>query len=191
MDDGYIKFQIKWKEEPFRDAFEIDELNRWLEFLKKENLIGVYPDGIGFGNISERCESGFLITGTQTAELEVLHKRHYTLVEDYNIAENRITCIGGTKASSESLTHAAIYEASMATNAIVHVHSKYLWDKYLNVLPTTKDVAYGTPEIALEIKRLVQEAGDEGKIIIMAGHEEGVIAYGSSLKSACLSLMTL
>ena len=147
MDEGYIKFNCEWNEESLDEAIEVNELSRWVSFLKKENLIGVYPDGIGFGNVSIRHADGFIITGTQTGGLTELNHDHYALVENYDIKNNSISCIGKTKASSESLTHAAVYEVAPDCQAVVHVHSKYLWDKYLHKLPTTEEVAYGTPEM--------------------------------------------
>ena len=190
MDEGYIKFKCDWIEESLLDEVEINELSRWVSFLKKENLIGVYPDGIGFGNVSVRHQAGFVITGTQTGGIEILEREHFAFVDKYDLKNNSISCIGMTKASSESMTHAAIYEVAQDCQAVVHVHSKYLWDKYIHKLPTTEEIPYGTPEMAFELQRLIKE-NDRLNVVVMAGHEEGIIAFGASLKEACLKLITL
>ena len=116
---------------------------------------------------------------TQIICFKNLSKKHYSLVKNYEINKNSVHCEGLSKASSESLTHAAIYETNMEVNAVIHIHNKCMWNKYLNDLPTTdKKAEFGTPEIALEIKKL---ANKNSGIIIMGGHPEGIIVYGESL----------
>ena len=94
--------------------------------------------------------------------------------------------MGPIKASSESLTHAAIYECSADIKAVIHIHHKEFWDKALNVIPTSSNsVPYGTPEMANEIFRLYKETDfSTNKIMAMAGHDEGIIAFGNTLAEA-------
>jgi len=157
-DEGYIKYRIHWTPQPAPDAAATKQLEAWRRPLFKAGLIGQYDNPpIGFGNISMRCgEAGqFLITGTQTGHVALSNEAHYTLVTDYDIAGNELSCRGPVQASSEALTHAAIYELDPAINAVVHVHSQSLWDRYVNILPTTHpDIAYGTPEMAREFARV-------------------------------------
>ena len=66
-----------------------------------------------------------------------------------------MTCRGASQASSESLTHAAIYEMDDGIHAVVHVHDPELWQHLKNTFPTTDpDAAYGTPEMAREFARI-------------------------------------
>ena len=52
-----------------------------------------------------------------------------------------------------------IYECSSDTNAIIHVHNIDMWKNLIDKLPTTnKEISYGTPAIAKEIKRLFLES---------------------------------
>ena len=51
-DEGVIKFQCEWIKAEAPDAAEIEELNFWRTLLFQSGLIGVYPDGTGFGNIN-------------------------------------------------------------------------------------------------------------------------------------------
>jgi ribulose-5-phosphate 4-epimerase/fuculose-1-phosphate aldolase len=183
-DEGYIKFNLNWEEKDFdfndKDFLQINSYRNKLYIL---GLIGAYPNGIGFGNISIRNnKNDFIISGSATGNFRDLSKKHYSLVKDYNIHKNSVLCEGLNKVSSESLTHAAIYETNLDVNAVIHIHHETMWSRYLDDLPTTdKKAEFGTPEIAMEIKKL---ANHNSGIIIMGGHREGIIAYGKSLFEA-------
>jgi len=187
MDEGYIKFNCNWILSNDIPLDKVAELNRWREIMYDKGWIGLYPDGIGFGNISMRCnEKTFLISGTATGGLPTLTKSHYSLVTNYNLSTNTVTCMGPVKASSESLTHALIYECSAATNAVIHIHNLDLWNRLLHHAPTSSEnISYGTPEMANEIKRLFAETAlGKEKIIVMGGHQEGIISFGRDLEEA-------
>lgn len=187
IDEGYIKYQQHFQLSAALPDGDLKELNDHRNKLHHQNLIGAYDDGIGFGNISMRKEGRrFVISGTQTGHIPTLSAQHYTLITDYDIVGNQVWCKGPVKASSESLTHAAVYELSNEIEAVIHVHSLDLWQKWLNKLPTTApEVTYGTPEMAFEVKRLYK-AGTlkQEKVMVMAGHEEGIISFGKTLSEA-------
>jgi len=187
MDEGYIKFNCNWIKTNIIPEDKAVAINVWRDIMYKKGLIGVYDDGIGFGNISARCEDQtFLITGSSTGEFEKLNETHYSLVTNYNLLQNSLTCKGPIKASSESLTHALIYECSPETNAVIHIHNIDMWNNLIHKVPTTKiEATYGTPEIANEIKRLFSESTVAAeKIIVMGGHKEGIISFGRTLEEA-------
>ena len=187
MDEGYIKFNCNWILSNDIPLDKVAELNMWREIMYDKGWIGLYPDGIGFGNISMRCnEKTFLISGTATGGLPTLTKSHYSLVTNYDLSTNTVTCMGPLKASSESLTHALIYECSAATNAVIHIHNLDLWNRLLHHAPTSSEnISYGTPEMANEIKRLFAETAlRKEKIIVMGGHQEGIISFGRDLEEA-------
>jgi len=196
LDEGYVKYQSYWSEGAAPDPAAALQLEEWRKPLFAAGLIGHYEDlGVGFGNISICCgESGqFLITGTQTGHIETTTEQHYSLVTEYDIERNQVRCRGPIQASSEAMTHAAIYELDPSIAAIVHVHSRLLWDQYLNTLPTTSpNVAYGTPEMAREFRRLYAETnfGLQG-IAVMGGHDEGLIGIGESLQQAAARILSL
>ncbi len=196
LDEGYIKYRIHWSPKPAPDAVAARRVEEWRRPLFAAGLIGQYDDPpIGFGNISIRCgEPGqFLITGTQTGNIAYSNEAHYSLVTGYDIAENELSCSGPVQASSEALTHAAIYEMDPAINAVVHVHSQSLWDRYLNVLPTTHaDIAYGTPGMAREFGRLYRESAFRSQgIAVMGGHAEGLLSIGATLEQAATRILAL
>lgn len=184
---GYIKFSSQWVKDDPVDSCLIEELNQYRTKLYHLGLIGKYPNGIGFGNMSIRLENNqFLITGTATGHLPTLSNDHFTRVTAYNFKKNSLTCRGPIQASSESLTHAAIYEASPETDAVIHVHNLALWNLLKTKVPTSSAaVEYGTPEMALEINRLFRETDVRMKqLLVMAGHVEGIISFGKTVKDA-------
>ena len=195
MTEGYIKFQCDWtKEEILIPEPILQSLEKERSRLYKLNLIGMYPDGIGFGNISIRTEgTSFIITGSATGQFATLDRSHYAIVPAYSFAGNSISCQGQTKASAESLTHAAVYEALPGVGAVVHVHCLWLWEKLLNEYPTTPEkIEYGTPEMAFAVKSLAAEMkGSEEKIIVMGGHREGILAFGKDLEEATTQILKI
>src|SRR5210317_869130 len=113
MDEGVIKFKCNWVKSSAIPNDRLAEINPWRARMFTLGLIGAYPDGTGYGNISIRNnDNSFIITGTGTGGLNELDNKHYTRVDSYNFKENSIHCSGPIKASSESLTHAMIYECS-------------------------------------------------------------------------------
>jgi L-ribulose-5-phosphate 4-epimerase len=191
IDEGYIKYQCHWIKTPSVSEGEIVELNQWRNKLYQLGLIGQYDNGIGFGNLSIRDgESGFIISGTQTGGIPHLSARHYTKVIAFDYQQNSVTCEGLIKASSETLTHAAIY-SNLEINAVVHVHHPQLWRKLIDRVPSSdRCCAYGTPEMAREIIRLSQqEAVRQQKIIVMSGHEAGILTFGGNLSEAATVIL--
>ena len=193
IDEGYVKYQCNWiKSEPM-DLNEIAELNKCRNKLYELGLIGEYENGIGFGNISIRCSQPeqFVVSGTQTGNLPVLNENHYTRVTNFDLEQNSLTCYVSIKASSESLTHATLYQVDPKVNAIIHVHNLELWQELMYKVSTTeKNVSYGTPEMAKEIIRLFKQDNlIDKKILVMSGHEEGIISFGENLEEAANILL--
>ncbi len=145
--------------------------------------------GIGYGNISVRTPGGFIITATRTGGLEHLGAEHYTEIVGVDLGRNSVDFNAESPAvtpSAECMTHAAFYQADPAIGAVIHVHHLEFWRGLLNKVPTTAvEIAYGTPEMALEIARLYRETNlPTRKLAAMAGHEEGVISFGRDLDEA-------
>jgi L-ribulose-5-phosphate 4-epimerase len=187
MGEGYIKFNCVLRDEdPGLSGENYNLLNKWRNTLYKAGLIGCYPGNIGYGNISIRSAEGFIITGTGTGCKQALIQDDYVRVGHFDFLHNEIHCRGKIRASAESLTHAAVYEARPEAMAVIHIHSLDLWEKYRGILPTTDySIEYGTPEIALAVKNLcVREKFAGNEVIIMGGHKEGIVAFGNSLDDA-------
>lgn len=189
LDEGYIKYRSLWTSTEPPDSAAAAQLERWRAPLFAAGLIGHYEEhNVGYGNTSVRSGNPgqFLISGTQTGHLVTTSAQHYALVCAYDIDENWVECRGPIQASSESMTHAAIYELSPDIGAIVHVHSRALWQHHKHQLPTTDvNVAYGTPQMAREFRRLYFD-GDfrDCGLAVMAGHDEGMVSIGATLAEA-------
>lgn len=184
---GVIKFNCTWIKEDPLDNELIADLNTWRDKLYKLRFIGMYENGIGYGNISKRFNKDqFIVSGTGTGKYPELSNQQFTTVTEYNLEKNSLTAQGPIIASSESLTHAVIYESDQTCNAVIHIHNQELWKNMLNIVPTTKQsVEYGTPAMAMEVRRLFIETDlRQKKILVMAGHEEGIISFGKDLDEA-------
>ncbi len=182
-----IKFHCHWQTQPIGYPSELATLNHWRSQLLARNLIGV-SDGIGFGNISLRIDTSeaFLISATSTGSLSVLTERDVSLVYRYDLKENEIWCKGEARASSESPSHAAIYQVSSEYAAVVHVHHKELWLRGREQWPTSDAHAtYGSPEMAVSIQELLRSGRGSSRLpIVMGGHQDGLLAFGEDLASA-------
>ncbi len=188
MDEGYIKFQVDWKQISRVKSNDITDLNYWRNEMYQQKWIGAYDNGIGFGNISERWKTtnNFIISGSATGNFSSLTADHYALVTKVDIEKNSLYCEGATIASSESMSHAVIFQALPWVNAVIHIHDLENWEKLLYNLPTTpKEIPYGTCEMAYSIQDLIKNTSvAEQKIFVMAGHIEGIFAFGKDLKEA-------
>jgi ribulose-5-phosphate 4-epimerase/fuculose-1-phosphate aldolase len=187
----YIKFRLCWsRDEP---PSGIRQLVHWRNRLYRAGLIGAYPNGTGYGNISVRSNGGFIVSGSATGVHAMASAAHFTCVTRYAIEGNTVHCRGPVRASSESLTHAAVYEASSAVMAVVHAHHKGIWDALLGKAHTTAPgIPCGTPEMAMEISRLFKETDVEAhRFFLMGGHEEGLVGFGGSLRDAAQVLLGL
>ncbi|MDQ6860266.1 MAG: class II aldolase/adducin family protein [Verrucomicrobiota bacterium] len=188
---GVVKFQFEHVARELREFHQLDELNRCRERLLQRGWMGVDENGIGFGNISVRAEesSAFYVTATGTGGHRTLALEDLAKVTAYQFERNWLRCEGAV-ASSESLTHAAVYEANAAARAVIHCHAPGLWTRLLHVAPTTSGaVEYGTPEMATEVRRLfaTTDLADE-KIFVMAGHKDGIVSFGATLAEALAAL---
>jgi hypothetical protein len=189
--EGYVKYHARHTEEPAFSHPLWERLNAARTRLHDLGLVGVLPDGTGYGNVSVRiCGDEFLISGTSTGRPRVLAPEAYCRVISFDLNKNAVVSAGPVKASSESMTHGAVYAASPRTRCVLHVHSRRIFDGMLrDGFPATPQGAeYGTPEMARAVSACVLGcAGQGGKAdgtIVLTGHDEGLAAYGSSIEKA-------
>ena len=184
----YIKFTCECtvaEIAPFGGFVEFSAYRRKLLQLR---LIGANSNGVGFGNLSIRDDAtnNFYITGSGTGGIQELTLADCVKVVAYDFEKNMLRYAGSAIPSSESLTHAAVYEADAKVGAVIHCHDSKLWRALLNQVPTSsRAVDYGTPEMAYEIARLFKLTDLRSrKILVMAGHEGGILAFGRNLEEA-------
>ena len=191
---GIIKFRCSWVNADPLPYEAVADLNRWRCILYNKGLVGVDCNGVGFGNLSKRyLLNQFVITGSGTGQLTELTTMHYTLVTDFSIGSNWVEAKGPVIASSESLTHAALYQCDKAIKAVFHIHNLELWKRIIGKVPTTlSNAEYGTPQMAMEIKRLYRQTDlRKTRVLVMAGHQEGIMAFGLDADEAGMRILSL
>lgn len=192
IDDGIIKYdRTNFTHCDPIDLVEYSALEYWRKKLFKLNLIGEYPEAaVGFGNLSEikdysdwhkTSHPQFIITGTQTGKYPELDGNHYTRVLDFDIDHLKIKMMGPIEASSEALTHAAIYAQNEKIKIVFHVHSPEIWTGMIKDKAdfTCESIPYGTVEMAKATQKCV--GNKISGIFCMHGHEDGVVAFGRNL----------
>ena len=204
--EGVTQFEARHQHRPL-DAHSCAELARelaaWREILTRLGLLGQHPEryeGLGYGNVSGRLgpmgNAGpaprFLITGTQTGGKRVVGLGDFCVVERCELGANRVASHGPVAPSSESLTHGALYEAGPALRVVLHGHCPEIWRhaRRLHLPATSAQARNGTQEMAREVRRLYREsAASELGILVMGGHEDGVLAFGRSAAEAGSALV--
>ena len=189
----YIKFTCEQAATEITSFGGLAELNAYRRKLLQFRLIGVDANGIGFGNLSIRdgTTKNFYITGSATGRKPELTLADCARVVAYDFEKNWLRYEGSVIPSSESLTHAVVYESDAKAGSVIHCHDSKLWAALLNQAQTSsKAVDYGTPEMAYEVTRLFKVTDVQSrKILVMAGHEGGIVAFGKDLEEAFAVLM--
>jgi ribulose-5-phosphate 4-epimerase/fuculose-1-phosphate aldolase len=200
--EGVVKYDLIFTEAKLSDK-ELRvarNLGAWRKIMFAQGLIGQEPNrynGDHYGNLSARVvpdANRFVITGTQTSGLSTADpERHYAAVDSYDPMANTAVAHGPTAPSSELPTHAAIYSTSPNVHAVFHTHSPLIWRAADRLgIPTTADnIEYGTPEMAAAVQELLaRPAIQKSKIVVMLGHEDGVISFGDGVYDAGATMMT-
>ena len=186
--EGVIKFKFNLKMTASLEEKLFIDLEKWRAILFKMNLIGESPiEKVGYGNLSKRLTQAtneFIITGTQTGKYPHLTGKEYTKVTKADLHKMSVEAKGPIAPSSESLTHYAIYHSCPDIHVVFHVHHNQLWNYMLknNYPATSKDINYGTHEMAQEAQRCIGK--NKQGIFVMSGHQDGIIAYGRSAEEA-------
>ncbi|MGD8569165.1 MAG: class II aldolase/adducin family protein [Gammaproteobacteria bacterium] len=197
-EEGVVKYQLDYHKSAALHAALINELNAWRAILYKLQLVGRDEHrygGYGYGNLScryQRHGEEFIITGTQTSHIAETSAEHYVLVKQSDAAHNKLIAEGPVKPSSEALTHGTVYQSDPDIQFVFHAHSPHIWSRaaVLDIPSTGLNVAYGTPEMAHEIQQLIRDPAVKAQSIIsMAGHQDGIIAFGSTAEHTGLTLV--
>jgi len=187
--EGVIKFNYECLDRNYLiPEASFNKLNPLRNELKNKNYIGVYPDGICYGNVSLRIEKGntFHITASDTGKFLNTDRAQYVKVTSCNLSNNQCLYKGPGLPSSESLSHYIIYDSCQAINAVIHIHDSALWKQLYNKVPTSSpDVTYGSLAMVHEIIRLLNEGPlMQQNILVMGGHPDGIICFGNSIDEA-------
>ncbi len=183
VEEGYVKYRCVHEEGPAPEHPDWEALNALRTDLVRAGLVGVLENGVGYGNLSLRTEQGFMVTATGTGHIPVLGPEGYCLVTRCDVEANTVWSSGPAQASSESMTHAAVYEASPVTNCVIHLHHAGLYGQLLEgkAPATAPEAAFGTPAMAHSVADLVRKHPADG-IIAMTGHQDGFIMYAPNVE---------
>jgi hypothetical protein len=198
MEEGVIKYQLDFTPGQPLDASSLADLIAWQRIMRDLGLLGRDParyGGLAYGNLSVRVAgNGFVISASQAADQAQPTAQDYCLVTAWDCTGNRLVAQGPARPSSESLTHAALYDADPAIGCIIHGHSPEIWQKRepLGLNSTSPEVAYGTPAMASEMARLYREHGFGGQgALAMGGHQDGIVGFGADPDAAGWALVQL
>jgi hypothetical protein len=198
--EGVVRYRARHATGPLPDGLAplVEVLDGWRSRLMAVGLLGqdgVRYGGVGWGNVSARLDGQrFLITGTQTGALARTDRRHYAVVErcDEGVADGAVVSSGPVAPSSEAMSHAALYAVRPEARFVLHGHSPVLWGRgaALGLPSTPPGVEYGTVAMARAFREVLerQPPGRPG-VLVMGGHEDGVVAWGVTADEAGQALL--
>ncbi len=186
MEDGYIKYTSHRRAGKVTETANLVALNRARTRLFDLGLVGINASGIGYGNVSVRADAQqFVISASATGASRKLVMDQFCLVESYSLDRNEVWSMGGMDASSESMTHGAMYASNQGIHCVMHVHSRILFDRLLQcgTAATQASIPYGTPAMAHAVAQFARQQSSLPALLVMAGHDEGIIACGTHVSS--------
>ncbi|MEQ8486644.1 MAG: class II aldolase/adducin family protein [Pseudomonadales bacterium] len=199
--EGAIRFAyaLEAPVQPPLDPARWHAFNGWRTVLRRLGLLGQDAGrygGLGFGNLSVRdaeVSAQFVITASQTSGAEVLEADDLVHVVGCNIDRFWVDAVGHQPPSSESLTHAMVYQADPHVGWVLHVHSPEIWERAeaLGLIATPPDVAYGSPAMAAAVAELLRAYPERPCVFVTAGHRDGVFACGASADAAGTALLSV
>jgi hypothetical protein len=183
--EGTIQFayNLTPSDAPILGESAFAELRAWRSILFTLDLLGQRSDkygGYAYGNLSVAQPSGFAITASQTSGAPKLLASHIVAIKEANLQRFWIEAEGSEPPSSESITHAMIYQADARVRVVFHIHSAEIWQARADLkLPETPEsVPYGSPEMAQAVSHLLAQNQSRPLVFATAGHEDGVFALG-------------
>ncbi len=199
--EGVIQFEYSLEPAPDThvEAGLSNTLLAWRSILRRIGLLGQRADrygGLGYGNLSVRDPERpreFVVTASQTSGFTALETDGLCRIRDFDLGRFRVSAIGARPPSSESLSHAMIYDADPEVGWVFHVHSPEIRRRAaaLELPVTAADVAYGSPAMASAVTDVLAANGERPLAFVTLGHEDGVFACGATAESTGALLVTL
>ena len=190
--EGVIHFDLRFSHSELPAECDVGCLQEARARLFAAGLVGRDParyEGLGYGNLSERVGNGtrFVISGSQTGGLPRLEREHYALVTEADPERNVLWAMGACQPSSESLTHALLYQLGTGVGGVVHVHSPLLWAaaERLGLPVTPASAPYGSVAMVRSVRQLWFSGQlARGAGFVMLGHQDGVVTFGADVGQA-------
>lgn len=179
---------------------EFNELAAWRDILFRLDLIGQHPDkyeGFAFGNLSTKYadhtdDDVFVITASQTSGAVQLEADHLVTIREANLSRFWVEAEGAEPPSSETLTHAMIYQADKRARCVLHIHNPAMWHHRakLNLPETPESVSYGTQAMVSAVAELLDQHQSRPLVFATAGHQDGIFVLGTHLRDCGGLLVT-
>jgi L-ribulose-5-phosphate 4-epimerase len=199
--EGTIQFaySLNAPADAVADPHTVDTLRGWRTVLRRLGLLGQDParyDGLGFGNLSARdadCPDEFVVTASQTSGAEILDDDGLVRIIHSDLERFWVDALGRQPPSSETLTHAMIYQADTSVNWVFHAHSPEIWrqTRALGLPATPEHVAYGSTAMVRAVADLLGRHSTRPLAFTTLGHQDGVFACGASAAQAGTTLAAL
>lgn len=199
--EGTIRFAygLEPPDGAIADTATLHALRGWRAVFKRLGLLGQDPErygGLGFGNLSsrDRARSGaFLVTASQTAAAPELTDDDLVHVTHSDPARFWVDAKGHQPPSSETLTHAMIYQADPAIGWVFHAHSPDIWQRAgeLSLPATPADVAYGSAAMAAAVAEVLAGHHVRPITFVTLGHQDGVFACGAGVEETGGALLSV
>ncbi len=193
--EGTIQFAYQL--DPPGDPVEpeiLAQLAAWRSIFRQLEILGHHPDrydGFGYGNLSMKdSDESFIITASQTSGESELTQENLVRITGCNLDRFWVDASGHQPPSSETLTHAMIYQADSRVQWVFHVHSPELWNAALDLPETPPDVPYGSPQMAEAVNELLSRNVSRPLVFATRGHEDGIFVLGSNARDCGGLLVT-
>lgn len=192
--EGTIQFayDLQPPDAEVADAAALARLGGWRAVFKRLAVLGQDPErygGLGFGNLSCRDAARpgeFVVTASQTAAAPTLTDDDLVRITHNNPARFWVDAVGRQPPSSETLTHAMIYQADPDIAWVFHLHCPDIWlnSEQLGLPVTDEHVTYGSPAMIDAVARLLNDQRQRPLVFATLGHRDGVFACGASADAA-------
>ncbi len=195
--EGVIQFAYgltPWDEAERPTSRALTTLFAWRRVIHELGLIGARADrydGYGYGNLSIRQASGFLISASQTSGSVEVSADDFVAISSWQFERFWVEAVGSQPPSSETLTHAMIYEADPSVSCVLHAHSPQIWQRLLELPCTAPETSYGSPAMADEVRSLMANHTERPFAFTTRGHEDGVFVCGPDLQEAAETLIRI
>ncbi|MEQ8857120.1 MAG: class II aldolase/adducin family protein [Pseudomonadales bacterium] len=188
--EGTIRFAygLEHPDGPVADPEQFLALRGWRTVLRRLGLLGQDAGrygGLGFGNLSARDPQQpeqFVITASQTAGTPAFEDADLVRIVAGNTARFWVDALGHQPPSSETLTHAMVYQADASVGWVLHGHSPDIWQRAeeLALPATAADVPYGSPAMVDAVAGLLAAHPGRPLVFVTLGHRDGVFGCGPS-----------
>lgn len=177
--NGYVG--IKFEAECMNDGLP-DKCKEFISIFKKngKRLLDYNMAPANGGNMSTRCEKGFLITSSG-CNLGHIEDHEIVYIQEFLIEYKKVKYMGSCLPSSEIFLHGLLYNEKQEISSVIHAHDAIATSMNIRDIidETEKEESYGTVELA---RLCLKTFGKGNEIIVLKKH--GYVAIDKSLNNA-------